>query len=102
MFSGRVLSVECHGFESYPSLYLSRLPLQKSVFEGIAQEALSECVKSLCSASTAIEGKKVHVYMYVYIMCRGFKSHPRQLIFLWKSDCLGRAVFVVYPCLHVL
>ena len=34
-------------------------PLQKSIFEGIAQEALSECVKSLCSASTAIESKKV-------------------------------------------
>ena len=22
-------------------------------------------------------------------MCHGFKSHPRQLIFLWESDCLG-------------
>ena len=33
--------------------------LQKSIFEGIAQEALSECVKSLCSASTAIRSIKV-------------------------------------------
>ena len=35
------------------------LCLQKSIFEGIAQEALSECVKSLCSASAAIKNTKV-------------------------------------------
>ena len=33
--------------------------LQKSIFEGIAQEALSECVKSLCSASGTIASNKV-------------------------------------------
>ena len=26
------------------------------------------------------------------VECRGFESHPRQLIFLRKSDCLGCAV----------
>jgi hypothetical protein len=31
--------------------------VEKSIFEGIAQEALAECVKSLCSASSAIKGK---------------------------------------------
>ena len=36
--------------------------LQKSIFEGIAQEALSECVKSLVSASGAIASKKVTVH----------------------------------------
>ena len=28
-------------------------------------------------------------------MCRGFESHPRQLIFLRKSDCLGYAVLLL-------
>ena len=32
-------------------------------------------------------------------VCRGFESHPRQLIFSRKSDCLGCAVFV---CLTLL
>ena len=39
-------------------------------------------------------------YVYMY-MCRGFESHLRQLIFLWKSDCLGCAVRVALPCLFV-
>ena len=30
----------------------------------------------------------------VYIECRGFKSHPRQLFFPRKSDCLGCAVLL--------
>ena len=54
--------------------------LQKSVFEGIAQEALSECVKSLQSASDSIEHKKVqnmhtllqyNVYALSTIICSG-------------------------------
>lgn len=32
---------------------------QKSVFEGVAQEALAECMQSLLSASNGIKGKKV-------------------------------------------
>ncbi len=32
---------------------------QKSVFEGVAQEALAECIQSLLSASDAIKSKKV-------------------------------------------
>lgn len=35
------------------------LSIQKPVFEGIAHEALSECVISLLSASAAIKDKKV-------------------------------------------
>ena len=29
---------------------------------------------------------------------RGFESHLRQLIFLWKSDCLWCAVLLHVPC----
>ena len=32
--------------------------------------------------------------MYMYIECRGFESHLRQLIFSRKSDCLGCAVLL--------
>ena len=32
--------------------------------------------------------------------CRGFESHPRQLIFLGKNDCLGCAV--LHCCLLAL
>ena len=45
------------------------------------------------------------IYMYMMYMysvwsieCRGFESHPRQLIFSRKSDCLGCAAL---PCLFV-
>ena len=35
--------------------------------------------------------------------CRGFESHPRQLILLWKSDCLGCAVLLcLVVCLTLL
>ena len=27
--------------------------------------------------------------LYMYIVCRWFESHPRQLIFLWKVTALG-------------
>ena len=38
----------------------------------------------------------------MYITC-GFKSHPRQLIFLRKSDCLGCAVLLcLVVCLTLL
>ena len=36
------------------------------------------------------------------VQCRGFESHPRQLIFLLKSDCLGRAVLLIVVCLTLL
>ena len=37
------------------------------------------------------------------VECRGFESHPRQLILLRKSDCLGCAVLLclVLPCLYM-
>jgi hypothetical protein len=38
--------------------------IDKSIFEGIAQEALSECVKSLCSASSAIANNQVHTLVH--------------------------------------
>ena len=38
---------------------------------------------------------------YMYIVCRGFESHPRQLIFSRKSDCLGCAVLLCLVCLFV-
>ena len=34
--------------------------------------------------------------------CRGFESHPRQLVFLRKSDCLGCAVLLCLICLTLL
>ena len=36
------------------------------------------------------------------VECRGFESHPRQLIFLRKSDCLGCAVLLCLVCLTLL
>ena len=39
------------------------------------------------------------------IECRGFESHPRQLIFLRKSDCLRCAVLLclaLFVCLTLL
>ena len=36
------------------------------------------------------------------IECRGFESHPRQLIFSRKSDCLGCAVLLCLVCLFDL
>ena len=48
------------------------------------------------------------VYMYYYrvctwsVVCRGFESHPRQLIFSRKSDCLGCAVLLCLVCLFDL
>ena len=37
------------------------------------------------------------------VECRRFKSHPRQLIFLRKSDCLGCAVLLcLVVCLTLL
>ena len=44
------------------------------------------------------------IYMYTWsVECRGFESHPRQLIFLRKSDCLGCAVWLcLVVCLILL
>ena len=37
------------------------------------------------------------------VECQGFESHPRQLIFLRKSDCLGCAVLLcLVVCLTLL
>ena len=48
----------------------------------------------------------VHVqkmYIHVYTCCHGFESHPRQLIFLRESDCLGCAVLLcLVVCLTLL
>ena len=38
----------------------------------------------------------------MYIECRGFESHLRQLIFSRKSDCLGCAVLLCLVCLTLL
>ena len=42
------------------------------------------------------------LYMYIHVECRGFESHPRQLIFSRKSDCLGCAVLLCLVCLFHL
>ena len=63
--------------------------LQKSVFEGIAQEALSECVKSLQSASSAIEHKKVQVIHIQYkCIAYWFCSHIVS-VYALSSLCIG-------------
>ena len=36
------------------------------------------------------------------VECCGFESHPRQLIFRRKSDCLGCAVLRYFFCLTLL
>ena len=38
----------------------------------------------------------------MYMECHGFESHPRQLIFSRKSDCLGCAVLLYLVCLFAL
>ena len=38
----------------------------------------------------------MHVYMHIHAECRGFESHPRQLVFLRKSHCLGCAVLLSF------
>ena len=43
-----------------------------------------------------------YMYMYIHVECLGFESHPRQLIFLRKSDCLGCAVLLCLVCLFNL
>ena len=42
--------------------------------------------------------------VHVHVECCGFESHPSQLIFLKKSDCLGYAVLLclVVVCLTLL
>ena len=44
------------------------------------------------------------VYMYMYSTCEyhGFESHPRQLIFPRKIDCLGCALLLCLVCLFDL
>ena len=52
----------------------------------------------------------LYMYMYMYMVersvkcveCRGFESHPRQLIFSRKSDCLRCAVLLCLICLFDL
>ena len=39
---------------------------------------------------------------FLVISCHWFQSHPRQLIFIRKSDCLGCAVFLLPCCLFDL
>ena len=50
------------------------------------------------------QGRNIHnSSLWMRVECHGFESHPRQLIFLRKSDCLGCAVLLclvfVRPCL---
>ena len=43
------------------------------------------------------------VYVHLHVECGGFKSHPRQLVFLWKSDYFGCAVLLcLVVCLILL
>ena len=45
----------------------------------------------------------VYMYMYSTCECCGFESHPRQLVFLRKIDCLGCAVLLcLVVCLTLL
>ena len=55
-------------------------------------------VACTCAASVA---QLVERSVYS-IECRGFESHPRQLIFSRKSDCLGCAVLLCLVCLFDL
>ena len=43
-----------------------------------------------------------HCYKAEHVECSGFESHPRQLIFLRKSDYLGGAVLLCLVCLFDL
>ena len=44
-----------------------------------------------------------HLHVKYSIRSFGFESHPRQLIFLWKDDCLGCVVLLCFVvCLTFL
>ena len=46
-----------------------------------------------------VEQYEITMYVATCILCtRWFESHPRQLIFLWESNCLGCTVLL---CLFV-
>ena len=61
------------------------------------------CMYTLCIHNTFTFVLCVLVNLYMSIECRGFESHPRQLIFLWKSDCLGCVVLLcLVVCLTLL
>ena len=52
-------------------------------------------------ATQHTQGSHFSTYMYMHV--RGFESHPRQLIFLRKSDCLRCAVLLaLFVCLTLL
>ena len=56
-----------------------------------------------CSSCISCLGSSVVERSVYSVECRGFKSHPRQLIFLRKSDCLGCAVLLcLIVCLTLL
>ena len=40
--------------------------------------------------------------MYIHAEYRGLESHPRQLIFLWKSDHLRGIVLLYFVCVALL
>ena len=90
------------------SFKLSRkLPFIKKAdnASGTDEEGKGQC--TICILHVHIpmyEHVHVHVpqYIYMYICtCRGFESHLRQLIFLWKSDCLGCVVLLGFKLLFV-
>ena len=60
-------------------------------------------VASWWCSRTTVYVCHVHVLCSVWsIECRRFESHPRQLIFSRKSDCLGCAVLLYLVCLTLL
>ena len=60
-------------------------------------QSTSHCLNELREKETE-GGEDTYMLSVWSVVCRGFESHPRQLIFLRKSDCLGCAVLLCFVC----
>ena len=88
--------VWCLWWFHYPGLLL-HTELMVSLFIRCTMRCASQlnCLGSLVVALCLEHSRQS-------VECRGFESHPRQLIFLRKSDCLGCAVLLYLVCLFDL
>ena len=91
-------------FTSLPPLALGLLDQDVSAGTRQALPHLYKASQQHTAFNTKVSGpRQSRECMYMYIECRGFESHPRQLIFLRKSDYLGCVVLLcLVVCLTLL
>ena len=79
------------------------LSVQSNLFSGFLKVPGRLGLKSAVRTFTCIVTCTITFITTLSAECRGFKSHPRQLIFLRKTDCLRRAVLLCFVvCLTLL